>query len=231
MSNPDLARVERAIGYQFDSKQLLGQALTHRSFSSTNNERLEFLGDGILNFVVAERLYKQFPEASEGELSRLRASLVKQKTLAEIARELKLGDYLIMGTGELKSGGFNRDSILSDVVEAIVGAVFLEAGFETTAELLGKMYGGRFSELSIAQAEKDAKSRLQEWLQGKKLPLPEYEVLKVEGESHDQKFTVRLKLSVLDEAIETSGSSRRAAEQGAADLALNYISNLDQKHG
>lgn len=223
MTPSEIARLERAIGYEFADQNLLIQALTHRSFSSTNNERLEFLGDGLLNFVVAETLYKQFPEASEGQLSRLRAMLVKQKTLAEIARELKLGDFLVMGTGELKSGGFNRDSILSDAVEAIVGAIYLEAGFTTTANTLSSWFKDRFSQLSLERAEKDPKSRLQEWLQGQKLPLPEYEVLSIEGEAHDQRFTVQLELSVLTTPIQASGTSRRAAEQQAASEALEVI--------
>jgi ribonuclease-3 len=223
----ELARLERFIGYVFDDKTLLTQALTHRSFSSMNNERLEFLGDGILNFIVADNLYKKFPQAAEGQLSRLRASLVKQKTLADIARELKLSEFLVMGTGELKSGGFNRNSILSDAVEAIVGAVYLEAGFQTTAELLAVWFESRFAALSLDQAEKDAKSQLQEWLQAQKLPLPEYELLSVEGESHDQTFSVRLKLSVLENSIETTGTSRRGAEQSAAAEALAGIAQLE----
>ena len=228
MTPAELARLERRLGYVFNNKELLTQALTHRSFSSKNNERLEFLGDGILNFIVADHLYRQFPTAAEGQLSRLRASLVKQKTLADLAREFSLSDFLVMGAGELKSGGFNRDSILSDAVEAIVGAIYLESGFQTTYKLLAEWFKSRLDALSLDGAEKDAKSRLQEWLQAQKHPLPEYELLTVEGESHDQTFSVRLSLSVLDDAIMASGSSRRSAEQLAAAEAMSVIEQLEE---
>ncbi len=222
-----LEKLERRIGYEFHDKRLLALALTHRSYASSNNERLEFLGDGILNFIVAEHLFHQFEEASEGQLSRLRASLVRQKALAGIAREMDLSDFLVMGTGELKSGGFNRDSILSDAVEAIVAAIFIEAGFEQTRSIVSTWFGERFDSLSLRQAEKDAKSRLQEWLQADGQELPNYEVRSVEGESHSQVFTVELDLPLLDDLIEASGASRRAAEQDAAAQALEQL--VDKK--
>lgn len=220
MTPAESAKLERYLGYRFSDKDLLAQALTHKSLSARNNERLEFLGDGILNFIVAESLFRKFPSASEGQLSRLRASLVKQKTLAEIAREKHLSDFLLMGTGELKSGGFNRDSILSDAVEALVGAIYLEQGFGPTQDILATWYGPRLTDLSLDHAEKDAKSRLQEWLQGQQLPLPLYELIEVAGEAHEQSFIVQLELSMLTDVIKATGSSRRQAEQKAAALAL-----------
>lgn len=223
MTPSEIAKLERYIGYEFVDQNLLVQAVTHRSFSAHNNERLEFLGDGVLNFIVAETLYKQFPDAAEGQLSRLRAMLVKQKTLAEIARELNLSDFLVMGTGELKSGGYNRDSILSDTVEAILGAAYLESGFATAVKLVLGWYKDRFALLSLEQAEKDAKSQLQEWLQAQKHPLPDYQVVTIEGEAHEQQFTIKLDLPVLESSIEASGPSRRAAEQNAAAEALAQI--------
>jgi ribonuclease-3 len=164
----EIEKLERKVGYQFRKSEALVQAMTHRSFASHNNERLEFLGDGVLNFIIAEALYQQFSDATEGQLSRLRALMVKQKTLASIARELTLGDFLVMGTGELKSGGFNRDSILSDALEALVAAVYMEAGFETTRTLLLGWFSTRLAALSLDQTLKDPKSRLQEFLQSRK---------------------------------------------------------------
>jgi ribonuclease-3 len=205
------------------------QAMTHRSFASHNNERLEFLGDGVLNFIIAEALYQQFSDATEGQLSRLRALMVKQKTLASIARELTLGDFLVMGTGELKSGGFNRDSILSDALEALVAAVYMEAGFETTRTLLLGWFSTRLAALSLDQTLKDPKSRLQEFLQSRKEALPNYEVLSVEGEAHEQTFTVELSFRLLEPNVTATGFSRRIAEQNAAEAALINI-GVDTPH-
>lgn len=223
MNPSTIARLERHIGYEFQDKELLARALTHRSFSSTNNERLEFLGDGILNFVIAEQLFKQFGDAQEGHLSRLRALLVKQQTLADIARQMNLSDYLIMGTGELKSGGFNRDSILSDAVEAMVAAIYLEVGFSQTSAIVVRWFAEHLSGLSLEQAEKDAKTRLQEWLQAQGMDLPNYEVQAVAGESHDQEFTIELNLPILEDLIIATGPSRRMAEQDAAGQALALL--------
>jgi len=224
-----IEKLERKIGYEFQDKNVLVQAVTHRSYSSHNNERLEFLGDGVLNFIIAESLYAQFPTATEGHLSRLRALMVKQKTLAAIAREMELGDFLVMGVGELKSGGFNRDSILSDALEAIVAAVYGEAGFATTKDLLLGWFADRLSVLSLDQVLKDAKSRLQEHLQSYKEDLPDYEVLVTEGEAHEQTFTVQLSFRTLPQAITAKGTSRRIAEQNAAEAALIAI-GVDQPH-
>ncbi len=229
MTPGEIKKLERKVGYQFQDSASLVQAVTHRSFASHNNERLEFLGDGILNFIIAEALYQQFPEATEGQLSRLRALMVKQKTLAAIAREMSLGDFLVMGTGELKSGGFNRDSILSDALEAIVAAVYREAGFETTRTLLLSWFVDRLGNLSLDQTLKDPKSRLQEYLQSRKEALPNYEVISIEGEAHQQTFTIQLSFRLLETDITAVGSSRRNAEQQAAEAALITI-GVDSPH-
>lgn len=229
MTPGEIEKLERKVGYQFQNSETLVQAVTHRSFASHNNERLEFLGDGILNFIIAEALYLRFSDATEGQLSRLRALMVKQKTLASIAREMALGDFLVMGTGELKSGGFNRDSILSDALEAIVAAVYREAGFETTRTLLLGWFASRLEALSLKQTLKDPKSRLQEHLQSRKEALPTYTVLAIEGEAHDQTFTVELSFRLLDPGVTATGSSRRIAEQNAAEAALIHI-GVDAPH-
>jgi ribonuclease-3 len=225
----EIEKLERKVGYQFRKSEALVQAMTHRSFASHNNERLEFLGDGVLNFIIAEALYQQFSDATEGQLSRLRALMVKQKTLASIARELTLGDFLVMGPGELKSGGFNRDSILSDALEALVAAVYMEAGFETTRTLLLGWFSTRLAALSLDQTLKDPKSRLQEFLQSRKEALPNYEVLSVEGEAHEQTFTVELSFRLLEPNVTATGFSRRIAEQNAAEAALINI-GVDTPH-
>lgn len=229
MTPGEIEKLERKVGYQFRKSEALVQAMTHRSFASHNNERLEFLGDGVLNFIIAEALYQQFSDATEGQLSRLRALMVKQKTLASIARELTLGDFLVMGTGELKSGGFNRDSILSDALEALVAAVYMEAGFETTRTLLLGWFSTRLAALSLDQTLKDPKSRLQEFLQSRKEALPNYEVLSVEGEAHEQTFTVELSFRLLEPNVTATGFSRRIAEQNAAEAALINI-GVDTPH-
>jgi ribonuclease-3 len=187
----NLERLQKRLGYQFRDAQLLQTALTHRSFSANHNERLEFLGDSILNFTIAEALFDRFPVAREGQLSRLRALMVKGETLAEIAREFEIGDCLNLGEGELKSGGFRRASILADAVEAIIGAIYFDASMDDVKTLILTWFDQRLGALSLElNSTKDAKSILQEWLQGRKKSLPEYEVIKVEGELHDQAYTV-----------------------------------------
>lgn len=213
-------KLENLIGYQFQDLDLLEQALTHRSRGARNNERLEFLGDSILNFVITRSLYERFPEAAEGQLSRLRARMVRRNTLAEIAREFSLGDFLIMGRGELKSGGFDRDSILSDTAEAIIGAVFLDGGLDTVEERVLAWFGTRLDELSLDESQKDAKSRLQEHLQGIGAQLPQYTVIRTVGKSHDQVFTVECQSEMLTHEAVGEGTSRRVAEQVAAENAL-----------
>lgn len=217
------ARLVRALDYQFTQPELLEQALTHRSVGSSNYERLEFLGDAILSFVISAELYRRFPDIDEGRLSRLRASLVKGETLAGIARELSLGDCLHLGSGELKSGGFRRESILADATEAIIGAVYLDAGIEPARKLILRLLGPRLDKVDPATALKDPKTRLQEYLQSRALPLPEYELDKISGKSHAQTFRIRCQVTALDEVAIAEGSSRRKAEQAAAQQILDKL--------
>lgn len=189
-----LDRLERKIGYRFNDIALLKQALTHRSAATQHNERLEFLGDSILNFTIAEALYHQFPRCNEGELSRMRATLVREPTLAILARQFELGDYMLLGSGELKSGGFRRESILADCVEAIIGAMSLDQGLAVTTQVIRNWYQQLLAEIKPGDNQKDAKTRLQEYLQGKHLPLPTYEVVNIQGEAHCQIFTVECKV-------------------------------------
>ncbi len=216
-------RLQRKLGYQFNNCELMTLALTHRSANGTHNERLEFLGDSILSFVVADDLYHRFPSVDEGDMSRMRATLVRGKTLAELGREFELGDYLLLGSGELKSGGFRRDSILADCVEAIIGAVYLDSDVETVRQVVLAWYKSRLDTIEPGINQKDPKTRLQECLQGRRLPLPAYTVIKVQGEAHNQEFTVQCDVSGLDEPVIGKGGSRRKAEQAAAEIALNQL--------
>lgn len=195
-------------------------ALTHRSCGKKNNERLEFLGDSILNFVIADDLFARFPKAKEGELSRLRARMVKGVTLSEVARELGLGDYLRLGSGELKSGGYRRDSILADAVEAIIGAIYLDTDMETARGFILSWFKERLDKLDLNESMKDSKTRLQEFLQSRRLALPEYELMNVEGEAHEQTFYIDCRVEGFKKAEKGIGSSRRQAEQEAAKNAL-----------
>jgi ribonuclease-3 len=219
----DVARLQRALDYRFDEPSLLELALTHRSAGGANNERLEFLGDSILNHVIAENLFRRFPEAREGELSRMRAALVRGETLAEVARELGLGDYLRLGSGERKSGGHRRGSILADALEAVLGAILLDGGTEPCRTCVGRWFDARLAAVSDTAVEKDAKTRLQEWLQGRGRPLPEYRLLAAEGEAHARRFRVLCRLRDPDLSVEGGGSSRRRAEQAAAGKALDRL--------
>ena len=221
MSRPE--KLEKVIGYTFTDEDLMTQALTHRSFSSINNERLEFLGDAILNFVIAQSLFEQFPDATEGELSRLRAGLVKRQTLADVARGIDLGSYLMMGSGELKSGGFRRESILSDALEAIFGAIIVDADSKTAADCILRLFVDRLAGVSPLDLKKDAKSRLQELLQGRSKPVPEYVVVRQTGKSPNQEFEVECRTQGLTASVRASGSSIRRAEQSAADIALKQL--------
>ena len=209
--------------YRFNDEKLLSQALTHRSCGSRNNERLEFLGDGLLNFVVADLLYHERPDVPEGDLSRLRARLVRDRTLAEIALELELGRYIRLGPGELKSGGYLRESILADALEAIIGAAYLDGGFDAARTLVEDLIETRLIALPDAEALKDAKTRLQEYMQAQGLNLPEYSVLEEQGPDHARQFTIRCKVSLLEEAVVATASSRRKAEQAAASIALERL--------
>ncbi len=197
--------------------------MTHRSCGAHNNERLEFLGDSILNFSIGEALYRKFPDAKEGQLSRLRAQLVKGETLAEIAREFELGDSLNLGEGELKSGGFRRDSILADAVEAIIGAVYVDGGMEACRERILFWYQQRLDTISLEETLKDPKTRLQELMQSHREPLPQYKVVSVDGEAHAQVFTIQCHTALLPQPTEAKASSRRTAEKLAAEEALKLI--------
>lgn len=210
-------KLERLLDYTFADQVLLEQALTHRSVGSRNNERLEFLGDAILGSVVAAELYRRYPEAKEGKLSRLRANLVRRESLAEIAQQLDLGQHLTLGAGERKSGGHRRDSILSDTVEALLGAIFLESGFAVCQRCILRLFSARLDALSDIASLKDAKTRLQEYLQSHHQPLPEYIVKEVSGEAHAQFFKVECIITGTGlSAGKGQGSSRRQAEQNAA---------------
>ncbi|WP_084977668.1 ribonuclease III [Plesiomonas shigelloides] len=224
--NASLNTLQRKLGYTFTNIDFLQLALTHRSASGKHNERLEFLGDSILSFVIADALYHQFPKVDEGDMSRMRASLVRGNTLAELAREFELGEYLRLGPGELKSGGFRRESILSDTVEAIIGAVYLDTGLESVRELILRWYQARLEEIRPGDRQKDPKTRLQEYLQGRRLPLPVYQVIQVRGEAHDQEFTIHCSVEGMAQPVVGVGSSRRKAEQAAADLALKQLEQV-----
>ena len=213
----------KALGHTFNNPSLLVLALTHRSFGYNNNERLEFLGDSIVNFIIAEDLYLRFPQAREGQLSRLRARQVKGTTLAEVAREFKLGDYLQMGSGELKSGGYRRESILADALEAVIGAIYLDAGMDAAKTRVLSWFAARLDAMSLNDTQKDPKTRLQEYLQSRQQPLPQYEVIHVEGEAHAQLFTVECVIEQLDYRPLGIGSSRRFAEQEAAEKVLQAL--------
>lgn len=218
-----LEGLQRAIGYQFARPELLRQALTHRSFGSPHNERLEFLGDSVLNCVTAIALFDRFTDLREGDLSRLRANLVRQEALHRVADSLNLGDYLSLGEGELKSGGHRRPSILADALEAIFAAVYLDAGFEAARSVIDRLYAPALAELDPARALKDPKTALQEWLQGRRMPLPRYSLAATRGEAHQQEFEVECEITGLGLKTRGNGVSRRAAEQQSAQRALELL--------
>jgi ribonuclease-3 len=215
-----LVRLQQALGYAFRDESLLLRALSHRSTGAENNERLEFLGDGLINFLVGAALYHARGGDEEGALSRLRASLVREESLARLARDLRLGEYLRLGESELKSGGFRRDSILADTLEAVMAAVYLDGGFDASRDACHRLFLPLLATLPDAETLKDAKTRLQEWLQAKGRPLPRYEVLTESGPAHRRHFTVRCALVDAEVVAEADGSSRRVAEQGAAEAML-----------
>jgi ribonuclease-3 len=215
------------IGYQFKDESLLTMAITHRSFSANNNERIEFLGDSLLNMIIAESLYSRFPNLREGELSRIRALLVSGKTLAELATEFDLGSFLRLGAGEKNTGGHRRNSTLADVVEALIGAIFIEAGFDVCRERVLAWFNSRLTVLNPESSHKDAKTELQEFLQARKLPLPDYQLLDTEGADHQQTFIVSCSVLLLTSVISASGSSRRKAEQAAAKKVLTALKDTE----
>jgi len=215
--------VVNRLGYTPLDAALFTAALTHRSASAQNNERLEFLGDSVLNLIVSERLYQAFPRADEGDLSRLRARVVSREPLASIAQQLELGDALNLGSGELKTGGFRRESILADALEAVCGAVFLDGGLDAVRRVFAPLFEPRIAALPRAAELKDPKTRLQEYLQGRGLPLPNYVVETIEGDPHEQLFTVSCVLESLGIHAQGQGSNRRRAEQEAAEKALRAV--------
>lgn len=212
--------LQKKIGYVFKNKNFLKKALTHRSASSNHNERFEFLGDSILNYVITHELYQRFPYVTEGDMSRMRATLVRENTLAEIAKEFNIGKYLLLGPGELKSGGFRRKSILANTIEAIIGSIFLDSNIKIIELLIIAWYKNRLNKISPGDKQKDPKTRLQEYLQSLHLPLPLYIVIHVHGKAHDQKFTINCKVTGIKEPIIYTASSRRKAEQAAAEKVL-----------
>lgn len=222
-SAQDPSKLIDALEYQFTNSKLLQEALTHRSASSKNNERLEFLGDSVLNFVIAGELFIQYAQLPEGDLSRIRASLVNKDGLAKIAGDLRLGDYLILGSGELKSGGYRRDSILADAVEAIFGAVLIDNGFEACKALILRLYQSQLATVPDPALLKDPKTRLQELLQSRKFDLPNYEVKNISGKAHNQVFKVECNIKGLGIVTQASASNRRKAEQQAADKAIAEV--------
>lgn len=232
MGNPetDRAILDRAIsglqsrlGYEFRDPTLLIQALTHRSAAGSNNERLEFLGDAVLDVVISEVIFRQRQEASEGVMSRIRSSLVKDLTLVRLAGELQLGDYLILGCGEKKTGGHHRSSIMADALEAIFAAVYLDTGFENARQVIHTVYGELLSELPESASRRDPKTRLQEYLQARKIDLPAYVVHRVTGKAHRQSFEVQCTVEVLAASTIGQGLSRRQAEQDAASRMLAFL--------
>lgn len=219
-----LDKLKRHLDYRFNDEGLLETALTHRSVTQNNNERLEFLGDAVLGMVIAEELFKRFPNANEGQLSRLRSSLVKGETLAKIARSFELGDVIRLGQGELKSGGFRRNSILADAFEAVLGAIYLDGGFESCRNIILKHFSERLDATSPETAVKDPKTRLQEHLQASQQALPTYDVVDIAGEAHAQTFTIECNVEGVN-TVRAKGSSRRKAEQAAASMILEGLEN------
>jgi len=227
---PDLPQLEKSLDYSFHNTDFLKEALTHRSAGAKNNERLEFLGDSILNFVIAAELFSRYPSSSEGDLSRLRASLVNKDGLFLVSQDLNLGNYLILGSGELKSGGYRRNSILADTVEAVFGAVYMDSDLERCRLLILRLYHEQLKNVPDADSLKDPKTRLQELLQSRKLGLPDYNVIEIVGKAHNQQFTVNCKINKLELTTQGSASNRRKAEQKAADNIIPLVMDAFKKN-
>lgn len=223
--NPELQTLQKRLGHEFSSPRLLERALTHRSFSADHNERLEFLGDSVLGLAISGLLFEKLNQLPEGDLSRVRANLVKQDTLFHIACGLGLATGLRLGDGEKRSGGHKRPSILADALEAIIGAVYLDAGFEVAAALVHRLYSGIELSVQMSALSKDAKTELQEWLQGRKMKLPVYRVVATLGEAHKQTFDVECTVSETGHSERGIGASRRAGEQAAAAAMLQYFAS------
>jgi len=225
MDSLTIKQLISTLSYEFKDPMWLQKALTHRSFDSENNERLEFLGDSILNFTIAELLFKKFPNLPEGDLSRLRASLVKSNSLSHVAVKIGIGDFILLGEGEMKGAGWRRPSILADVIEAIIGAIYLDGGLIPAQDFITRNFMEFLTDIDPRKIAKDSKTELQELLQSKKLLLPKYEIVDIKGEAHAQEFTVKCSIQQLDMSTEGSGPSRRAAEQEAASYAIEKINN------
>ena len=223
MENKELKILEKSIKYKFKDVSLLSLAMTHRSHSGKNNERLEFLWDSILNFVVADLLFKKFNDLDEGDLSRLRSQLVKEEPLSKLGNSLKIGDFLNLGIGELKSSGWRRPSIIADAFEALIGAIFIDGGMKSAYKFIEDSYVELIEKINPKEIYKDPKTILQEFLQAQKVSLPSYEVINVEGEAHNQLFTVTCAVSKFDVKVEGGGRSRKIAEQEAAKEAMATI--------
>jgi ribonuclease-3 len=223
-----LGALMRKLDYQFKQKDLLQVALTHRSRGANNYERLEFLGDSILGFVIADWLYHAFPDLTEGKLSRMRASLVRKETLAEVAIDFDLSQYLLLGEGEMKSGGFNRASILSDTIESLIGAIYLDSDFNQAKRFIMSKFANHLESISPQTTYKDAKSRLQEMMQKRGVDLPEYEIINSSGEQHEQQFSVQCRLPDMNMSAEATALTRRRAEQKAASLLLTQLAELPE---
>ena len=221
MSN--VRQLQERLQYQFGDQQLLTIALSHRSCGSNNNERLEFLGDSVLGLTVSEFLYLEFPKAREGDLSRMRSQIVRAESLAQVARDLELGPELLLGPGEMKSGGHRRDSILGDTVEALIGAVYLDAGLEAARNCIFCWFKPLLDAASDSESAKDAKTSLQEWLQQRGKPVPDYQLTHTGGEAHSRLFTVSCRIALLDKDYSATASSRRKAEQMVAEQLLNDL--------
>lgn len=219
----EILQLSNKIGYIFKDNSLLETALTHRSVGKDNNERLEFLGDAILGFVVADVLFQKYTDIPEGHLTRLRASLVRKETLAELGRKMQLGDFLKLGTGEMKSGGWRRDSTLANAVEAIIGAVYLDSDYDTCRTFVLTLYDNLLEDLSPEVLNKDPKTELQELLQANKQELPEYSIIAEEGAAHSRTFTVECRVNGLEQVVIAKGNSKRNAEQAAAKQALEQL--------
>ena len=219
----DLSILSKRLAYHFNDSELLNTALTHRSANKNHYERMEFLGDAILNTTITDDLYHRFPKASEGDLSRLRASLVKGDTLSELAKILELGEFLRLGSGELKSGGFRRNSILADVFESIIGAIYLDGGNDSSKKFILEQFAERLTEADITKNLKDPKTRLQELLQSKGCDLPCYEIKNTSGQAHNQTFDVTCQVALTSTTTQGTGNSRRKAEQAAAEQMLALL--------
>lgn len=230
LPKPQLRQLEQVFGYEFQNKERFQRALTHRSAAADHNERLEFLGDSVLGIIISEALFERFPKVDEGDLSRMRATLVCGRSLAKLAQRFEVGQYLNLGPGELKSGGFRRESILADAMEALLGAMYLESDLATCRAVVLGWYAEQLDTIQPGAGHKDPKTRLQEYLQGRQAQLPQYEVVATQGKAHNQKFTVACTVDGLSQPVRGTGTSRRKAEQKAAADALTQLMALaDEK--